>query len=454
MINVERIDARLAGVKIPPQSVEAEQAVLGACLMSPRAADEARAVISAEDFLRMDHRAIFRAICEIQDAGGSPDPVTVSDRCDMPGLDMAYLFELVESAPGVSNAAGYAEVIREKSERRQIIEASHRIADIGFDRDPEWVARAHSEADAIGAQRGNGTIQSAAQAAKAWVQLMDERVSGDRGLQVGFRDLDWRWGGLRPGNLFVVAGRPGSGKTTLAMNIAENISATDDVLVFSLEMAADELIDRTQSRFSGVPLSKLRAGDLSRDDWPKIAGGAQRIKQSHLWLDDTPGLHVSEMRARARAQHRKTPLSVVIIDYLQLMRGDGENQNLRVGDITGQCKALAKELRIPVILLSQLSRECEKRADKRPILSDLRDSGSVEQDADYVAFVYRDDLYNANSPAKGTMEVITSKMRMGRTGTNYLRARLEVSTLEDVSPEYQPPARSSAKRSRAEDNGL
>ena len=443
MNTVERIDARVAGIKIPPHSVEAEQAVLGSCLLHADALYDVREVIQPTDFHRMDHRAIFAALCEIQDAGDRPDPLTVSERCGKHSWsDPAYLMELVESAPGVSNAAAYARIVLEKSQRRAIIEAAHRMSDVGFDSNPDWIARAQAEASAIEDDRSQAHIVTGKEAAREWLELLESRtIRKERGLSVGFRDLDWRWGGLRAGNLVVIAGRPGSGKTTLAMNIAENVSAEHGVLVFSLEMSTDELMDRSVARLGKVDLRRLRSGDLSQEHYAAITGGVSQIAGSHLLIDDTPRLHITEIRARARARHRREPLSLIVIDYLQLARGDGERQDLRVAHITSECKAIAKELACPVILLSQLNRDCEKRGNKRPMLSDLRDSGSIEQDADYVAFTYRDEMYSETSPFRGVMEVNTAKMRMGQPGANYLRANLARSTLEDVNPDYQPPKR-------------
>lgn len=441
------------GIKLPPHSTEAEQAVLGACLLDPNAIDDVRTVLTDGDWYVQQHRAVWQAICSLTDDGEAVDVLTVVQRCRDQGtegrvVDALFVSELAESATGSSNAVSYARIVREKSERREIITAARRASEHAFNSE-DGVQRAMAEFGSVGSERQTGGVQSMREASRDWLEVMDRRTRGEAGgVMVGFHALDVRWQGLRPGNLVIVAGRPGMGKTTLAMAVAENVAADGPVLVFSLEMSASELLDRSMSRFSRVPLRALRSGDLMAEDWPRLTAGMSSAPLDNLLIDETGGLHIADLRARARAKHRRTPLSLVVIDYLQLIRSDGENQTLRIAEITGQCKALAKELGCPVILLSQLSRKCEERKDKRPMLSDLRDSGAIEQDADVVAFAYRHEQYDSNTPRKGVMEVITGKMRMGEPGVDYLLADLSRSALSTPSDDWTLPPESVAQPRR------
>lgn len=431
----------IAGVKIPPYNREAEQAVLGACLLNPLVIDDVRQVLQESDWYAGDHRLIWRALCGLSDSNEAIDPLTVRNRltdAGARGIDLAYIAELADSVAGTSNAVGYARIVREHAERREIIGAANRAADIAFNV-TGGAPRALAEFASVGAERQSGAVQTMREASRAWIDVLDQRTKGPTGLMVGFPDIDARWQGLRPGNLVVIAGRPGMGKTTLAMAAAENVAERGRPLMFSLEMSASELLDRSISRFTRVPLANLRSGQLTDDDWPRLTAGMSRAPLDNLLIDDTGGLHIADLRARARAKHRQSPLSVVVIDYLQLVRSDGENQNLRVAEITSQCKALAKELACPVILLSQLNRGVEQRQDKRPVPSDLRDSGAIEQDADIIAFTYRDEIYHENSPRKGVMEIITSKHRMGVPGTDYLLTDLPHSTLNPTPDGWRAP---------------
>jgi replicative DNA helicase len=434
------------GIRVPPHSAEAEQAVLGACLLDPAVIDDVRAIVTEADWYAGQNRVAWRAICAVADAGEPVDLLTVVQWCRDHGaegraIDAAYLSELLESVSGSSNATAYARVIREKSERREVIAAANRAADHAWN-EPDGVSRALAEFSSVGGERQVGSVRTMREASRSWLDVLEQRTQGPTGLLTGFHWLDTRWQGLRPGNLVVVAGRPAMGKTTLGMALAENAAERADVLFFSLEMDASELLDRSMARYSRVSLRALRSGDLLAEDWPRLTAGMSRAPLDRLHIDDTGGLHIADLRARARARHRKSPLSLVVIDYLQLVRSDGENQNLRVAEITGQCKALAKELGCPVILLSQLNRGVEQRADKRPMPSDLRDSGAIEQDADIIAFCYRAEQYDQNTPRKGVMEVITSKHRMGEPGTDYLLADLAHSTLTTPPDDWQlPPER-------------
>ena len=434
-------------VRLPPSSHESERAVLGACLLDPNVLDDVRQILAAGDWYAGDHRATWTALCELADAGSPIDLLTLRNRLDADdrGLDMPFLSGLVEDCPGTKNAQEYARIIRECAERREIIAAAGRASEIAFN-ERGGAQRALAEFSAVGCERQQGHVVELKTAAREWLDVVDGRMHGtDVGLRVGYRDLDRRWGGLRGGDLVIIAGRPKMGKTTLAMAIAENVAEHENVLVFSLEMSRVQLMDRMGSRFSGIPLSALRSGELTEEHTPKLAIAMSRIAGMNLALDDTGGLHIADLRSRARARHRKTPIKLVVIDYLQLLRSDGENQNLRVAEITAQCKALAKELDCPVILLSQLNRGVEQRQNKRPMPSDLRDSGAIEQDADYVVFAYRHEIYENNSPRKGVMEVITSLARMEEPGTDYLLADLAHSTLSTPPDHWMLPDESVAQ---------
>lgn len=446
------------GIRVPPHNMEAEQSVLGACLLAPVVIDDCREILTETDWYLGEHRMIWRALCSLADEGTPVDLLTVRQKLTDMGavgraVDMAYIAELSENTPGASNAAAYARIVREHAERREIIVAANRAADIAFN-EAGGASRALAEFSSVGSERQSGSVRTLREVARDWLGTLEDRTRGPQGVMTGFSWLDSRWQGLRAGNLVIVAGRPGMGKTTLGMAIAENVAEKGDVLVFSLEMSAGELCDRMGSRYSRVPLRALRDGNLSADDWPRLTAGMSVMPLDRIHIDDTGGLHIADLCARARARHRRTPLSLIVIDYLQLLSGDGDNQTLLIAGITSRCKALAKELGIPVILLSQLNRGLEHRQDKRPVPSDLRDSGAIEQDADIIAFTYRAEIYDESTPRKGVMEIITAKHRMGEPGTDYLLTDLAHSTLKTPPPDWRLPAERAHKPKRFDGKDL
>lgn len=440
-------ESRVSGLKVPPHSIEAEQAVIGAALLDKRAAVTVRAMLVEEDFYRGDHRLLYRAIATVVDRGDAPDPMVVSrmleGRRESRGIDLSYVAEIVEAAPGVSNTAAYCRIVQELATRRSIIAAANQIADLGFQGGDTAVEDAQKLGATLGHRAEEGEGASMRDALRRWVEAFEGRRSGQRaGVSTGHRDLDDRWNGLQPGKLIVIGGRPAMGKTTLGMDLAENVAASGGpVSVFSLEMPEEELLDRTVARFADLDGRDLQRGKVDDAGWSRMTAGLARIRDLPLTVDDTPSLHVLQVRARARRQHATQGLSLVVIDYLQLMRGDGRTRAEEIGDITRNLKAMAKELRCPVVVLSQLNRQLEARPvdQRRPRMSDLRESGDIEQDADIIAFCYRHEVYEPTTPRAGIMEVLTAKQRAGIRGDDYLHCDLSRSTLTDTAPGFTPP---------------
>jgi replicative DNA helicase len=428
-------DTATESLKIPPHSVEAEQSVLGGLMLDNGSWDKVADLIVEQDFYRRDHQLIFRAIAQLFEKSLPVDVITLAEFHDKRGeLDqvgeLAYLGMLSRNTPSAANIAAYAGIVRERSVLRQLIQVGSSISNVAFN--PEGLssedmldlAEKHVfEIAEKGAKRGGGFVQVKEVLSKV-VDRIDTLFESDSpitGLSTGFTDFDEQTSGLQPADLVIVAGRPSMGKTTFAMNLAENaaIKSKEPVAVFSMEMPADALAMRMLSSLGQIDQSRLRSGRLNDDDWPRLTSAIALLNEAPLFIDDTPALTSTELRARARRLKREHGLSLIVIDYIQLMQGSGgsnENRTTEVSEISRSLKALAKELEVPVIALSQLNRSLEQRPNKRPIMSDLRESGAIEQDADLIVFIYRDEVYNEDSPEKGKAEIIISKQRNGPIG--------------------------------------
>ena len=423
------------GGRIPPHSVEAEQAVLGAVLLDNGRWEVLEAILVESDFYQRDHGLIFRAIQALCLDGVAVDIITVSEWLSGKGLmegseAFSYCAMLSKNTPVVINVGAYAGIVRERSVLRQLIQSANQIAEAAFQvRHPsvdqllDW---SEQQIFAIAEQGGRNQREYA-----SMKQLMDavmprvhelyQNKGHITGVATGLTDLDHMTAGLQSGDLIILAGRPSMGKTSLAMNIAEHaaLNAHIPTGIFSMEMPGEQLAMRMVAAFGRINQSRLRTGSLEDEDWARITSAVPMISEACLFIDDSPGLTSTELRARARRMKREQNIGLLVIDYLQLMQSGNakENRVNAISEISRNLKALAKELKIPVIALSQLNRNLEQRPDKRPFMSDLRESGSIEQDADLVIFIYRDEVYNEDSPDKGIAEIIIGKHRNGPTGT-------------------------------------
>ena len=427
----------LLDAPVPPHSVEAEQAVLGGLMIDPVAWDNVADVITQADFYRPDHQLIFAAIGALAGEGKPCDVVTVSQQLERTGKlepagGLAYLSSVARDTPTAANARAYADIVRERSLLRQLIRAGTDIASAVFNNDGETarelVDRAEQRVFDIaegGFRKRDGAVPVRQLLPGVIDQIDDWHNNPDklRGLPTGFTDFDKLTGGLRPGDLMIVAGRPSMGKTTLAVNMAEyaavNPGTRASVAIFSMEMPAEQVITRMLSSIGGVPLNSLRSGRISDDDWVRITGATSQLSEAKIFVDETPALNPTELRARARRVKREHDLHLIVVDYLQLMYvpGTRENRATEIAEISRGLKALAKELQVPVIALSQLNRAVEQREHKRPVMSDLRESGSLEQDADLILLIYREEVYDRNTTKKGVAEIDLVKHRNGEIGT-------------------------------------
>ncbi len=419
--------------RLPPHNLEAEESLLGAMLLSRDAIADAFEVVSSEHFYRPAHGHIFDAITALYSAGEPVDPVTVAEelaRADL--LDSlggsARLVSLQAGTPATSSARRYATIVHEHSMLRQLITTANEIAEIGYGR-PDDVVKAIDEAETriynVAQGRAADTLAPIADLLGPNLDRLEElyeRGDAITGTPTGYLDLDSMLSGLQPNALIVVGARPAMGKTSFALGMAAHaaLEAQRPVLLFSLEMSHLELTQRMLCSEARVDAKAVRDGQLSESDWSKIGQGVGRLAEAPVWIDDNPNTTVMEIRAKARRLKSKVgDLGMVVVDYLQLMTGrtSAENRQVEVAEISRGLKILAREIEAPVVALSQLSRGLEARQDKRPMLADLRESGSIEQDADVVMFIYRDEVYNAESPDVGTAEIIISKHRSGPTGT-------------------------------------
>jgi replicative DNA helicase len=422
----------LLGDRIPPQNIEAEQAVLGAIFLQPSSLTLASELLIPEDFYRASHQKIYNAMLELSDKGEPVDLVTVtSELADVNLLEevggVSYLSDLANSVPTAANIEYYGKIVEEKSILRRLIRTATGIAQDGYSREDEVEVLLNEAEKTIMevAQRKNaGAFQNIKDVLVQTydnIELLHDRKGDVTGIPTGFLELDKMTAGFQRNDLIIVAARPSVGKTAFALNIAQNVATKTDenVAIFSLEMGADQLVMRMLCAEGNIDAQRLRTGSLTPEDWGKLTMAMGSLSNAGIFIDDTPGIRVSEIRAKCRRLKQESGLGMVLIDYLQLIQGSGrsDNRQQEVSEISRTLKELARELKVPVIALSQLSRGVEQRQDKRPMMSDIRESGSIEQDADIVAFLYRDDYYDKESENKNIIEIIIAKQRNGPVGT-------------------------------------
>ncbi|MBM4191703.1 MAG: replicative DNA helicase [Gammaproteobacteria bacterium] len=450
------MSVRGGDVRTPPHSLEAEQAVLGGLMLDASAWDNVADVLRAEDFFRPDHRLIFDAIGQLAAQVKPVDAVTVSEQLERNGRlsdvgGLAYLGALARDTPTAANVRAYAAIVRERSLLRQLLTAGTEIAASVFNNEgetaQELVESAEGRVFAIAERGAHGKRDGAVSVQQIMPGLIDQidewhnNPDGMRGLPTGFDAFDRKTGGLRGGDLVVVAGRPSMGKTTFAINMAEyaalKAGVNASVAIFSMEMPSEQLLTRMLSSIGRVSLGHIRSGQISDDDWPRITGAVGQLSDAKIFIDETPALTPIELRARARRVYRENGLNLVIVDYLQLMQvpGTKENRATEIAEISRGLKTLAKELSVPVIALSQLNRGVEQRADKKPVMSDLRESGAIEQDADMILLIYREEVYDKNTTKKGIAEIDLAKHRNGETGAFLLTFQGQYSRFVNYAPD-------------------
>ena len=421
-------------LKVPPHSIEAEQSLLGGLMQDYKSWDKIADIVTEADFYRKDHRLIFSVIAALAEDSSPCDVITVSERLESRGeLDQAggleYLATLANETPGAANASSYARILRERSMLRSLISAGNEISGAAFATDGRTAAEIVDEAERLvfeiaeSGARGRAGFRPLKQILPAAVDRIDllHQSDGDiTGVSTGFGEFDKKTAGLQPGDLVVIAGRPSMGKTTLAVNIAENASIGSKVptAIFSMEMPSEQLAFRMISSLGRVDQTHLRTGRFPDEDWSRINTAVQLMSEAPIFIDDTAGLSPTEIRARSRRLQREHGLGLIVVDYLQLMSvpGNKENRATEISEISRSLKALAKELSVPIIALSQLNRSVEQRTDKRPVMSDLRESGAIEQDADLIVFIYREEVYNQDTPRKGIADITIAKQRNGPIG--------------------------------------
>jgi replicative DNA helicase len=449
-----RDKAAIDDIRVPPHSVEAEQAVLGGLMLDNRAWDAIADRMVAEDFYRRDHQLLFDAIADMASRGEPFDAVTLSERIERKGLadetgGLVYLAGLVRDTPSAANIRAYADAVRERSTLRRLIHVGGEIAASAYEPAGREAGEIVDEAE----RRVFEIAESRNKAGSGFLPLKDElgRVI-DRldmlhqnsgaitGISTGFNKLDEMTAGLQRGDLIVIAGRPSMGKTTFALNIAENAafgSSKAKIGVFSMEMSREQLAFRMISSLGRVDQGHLRTGNFGDEEWSRINTAIHMMKSAPIYIDDTGALTPTEVRARARRLKREHGLDLIVLDYLQLMQvaGNKENRATEISEISRSLKALAKELAVPVIALSQLNRSVEQRTDKKPVMSDLRESGAIEQDADLIMMIYREEVYDPNTPRKGVADIIIAKQRNGPIGDIPLTFLGKYTKFENFTPE-------------------
>ena len=450
-----RDDRDIVQLRVPPHSVDAEQSVLGGVLLTEgRALVEIVDLLAASDFYRREHQVIWAAFLELDSARRPIDFVTVGAHLQARGdgelVDGgAYLIELQTTTPSAANIRAYAEIVHDKAQRRRLIEAGTAIVNAGFEDGDR------SATDLVGdaQSRIGGLLQSEPCELESVAPVMDRvwdrleqrsrtEAGGIHGLRTGIDDLDQMLGGLKPGGLYVLAARPKMGKTTLAQNIAEHcaLQLHKAAAIFSFEMQPEELGDRMLASIGGVNGNRIRSGELDDVDWANVSRAMKRLRGAQIFVSRPRSARVEHVVAQTRRQHARQPLGLVVIDYLQLMHTSGDNRAQGIGDITRALKLMAGEIGVPVLLLSQLNRDLEKRPDKRPIVADLRDSGAIEQDADAVIFIYRDEVYDRASRYRGTAELIVAIQRNGPPGDVRAQYLPEQFRFENLPEYWQPEA--------------
>lgn len=444
-----RFAQSLSNLKTPPHSIEAERSLLGGLMLSAEAWDIVSDVIRAGDFYVAKHGYIFTELARLANEAEPLDVVTLAGALERRDLlqsagGLGYLVELVKNTPSAANIRAYADIVRDRSTLRRIITVATEIEESAFNPEGREAGDVLDSAERLIMQVGEeGPKSGAAQDADSLIKEAIDKISelfekkgSITGLTTGFSDLDKMTSGLQPSDLVIVAGRPSMGKTSFAMNLVENALFADErpMLVFSMEMPAHSLMTRMLSSVGKIDQTRVRNGQLENDDWNKLSVATQRLKGKSLYIDDTPALTPTEVRSRARRIAREHgSLGMIMIDYLQLMQvaGGGEGRTQEISEISRNLKSIAKEFNCPVIALSQLNRSLEQRPNKRPVMSDLRESGAIEQDADVIMFIYRDEVYNEESEQKGVAEIIIGKQRNGPIGTANLAFRGEFTRFEN-----------------------
>ena len=421
-------------LKVPPQSVEAEQSVIGGLMLDNQRWDQIADKVTPDDFYRKEHRLIFRAIASLCDENQPADVVTVSEWLEKNAElenagGLAYLGALANNTPSAANVVAYAAIVRERALMRNLIRVANNVANSAYNPEGrsagELLDTAEKNIMDISEQGAGrrGSFQPIKTLLTGAVDRIDKLFRSDSpitGVSSGFADLDAMTSGLQPGDLVIVAGRPSMGKTSFAMNIAETAAVSQKlpVAIFSMEMPGEQLAMRMMSSLGRINAHKVRTGKLEDDDWPRLTHAIGLLADAPMFIDDSPAMTPLELRARARRLKREHGLGMIVVDYLQLMQSPEANENraTEISNITRSLKGLAKDLNVPVIALSQLNRSLEQRPNKRPVMSDLRESGAIEQDADVIFFIYRDEVYNEDSQDKGTAEIIIGKQRNGPIG--------------------------------------
>lgn len=417
--------------RIPPQNIEAEQAVLGAVLIEPEALMTVTEILKAGDFYRSNHQKIYEGMIDVAERGEPVDIVTLTAHLQNLGqIDeiggVAYLATLANVVPTAANVEYYASIVREKSVVRRLIKTATQIAANGYDGTENVVEllddaeRRISELSNEKIARGFTPIKDVLLTTFERIEFLYTNKGGVTGVPTGYPDLDKMTSGFQKSDLIIVAARPAVGKTAFALNVAQNVAvrAGVPVAIFSLEMSKEQLVTRILCAEANLDAGRMRTGFLEDDDWPKLTMAVSSLSEAPIYIDDTPGITIADIRAKCRRLQQEAGLGMILIDYLQLIqgRGRGDNRQQEISEISRTLKLIARELNVPVIALSQLSRSVEQRQDKRPMLSDLRESGSIEQDADIVAFLYRDDYYDPESEKKNIIEILIAKQRSGPTG--------------------------------------
>ncbi len=455
MQNLSRADAQLDQIKLPPHSVEAEQSVLGGLLLEASALDRIVDLISADDFYRQEHRLIYRQIVRLSEQAKPVDVITVAEALEISGElekvgGLPYLGSLAQNVPSAANIRRYGEIVRERSIMRKLAEVGTDIAASSYNPSGRDAAQLLDEAErkvleiAEAGSRGQQGFIAMPPLLTQVVERIETLYGRDNpsditGTATGFTDLDRLTSGLQPGELIIVAGRPSMGKTALAINIAENVALDGKlpVAIFSMEMNASQIAMRMLGSVGKLNQQDLRTGRLQDDDWGRLTHALGRLNDAPIYIDESGALSALEVRARSRRLHRQNNLGLIVVDYLQLMSSNAgkasENRATEISEISRSLKALAKELHVPVIALSQLNRSLEQRPNRRPVMSDLRESGAIEQDADLILFIYRDEVYNSDSPDKGKAEIIIGKQRNGPIGMVPLAFRGEYTRFDNLA---------------------
>lgn len=442
--------------RIPPQNIEAEQAVLGAIFLEPSSITVASEILEPEDFYRNAHEKIFYYMLKLNDSGEAVDLITVTEQLqaakqleDIGGV--SYLSELAASVPTAANIDYYAKIVAEKSLLRRLIKTATSIAQDGYAREDEvdeLLTEAEKKIMEVSQRNNSGTFQDIKDVlVKTYdqIEVLHNRKGDITGIPTGFAELDRMTAGFQKNDLIIVAARPSVGKTAFALNIAQNVATktSENVAIFSLEMGAEQLVMRMLCAEGNIDAQRLRTGSLTDDDWRKLTMAMGSLSRAGIYIDDTPGIRINEIRAKCRRLKQEHGLGMILIDYLQLIQGSAnsrENRQQEVSEISRSLKGLARELQVPVIALSQLSRGVEQRQDKRPMMSDIRESGSIEQDADIVAFLYRDDYYDKESESKNIIEIIIAKQRNGPVGTVQLAFVKEYNKFVNLERRYDDAA--------------